>query len=76
MLFVTNDTRYLQPPRNNEVRYAQFSIEQYKEIENGITLDWNGALSISANRPPISINHTYSLKWNDLKLKRHKYLLL
>ncbi len=76
ILFVTNDTSYLQPPRNNQVGYAQFSIEQYREIENGTTLDWNGALSISANRPPITIKHSYSLKWNELKLEQHKYLLL
>jgi hypothetical protein len=75
MLFVTNDSSYLQPPRNNKVGYAQFSIEHNLEIEKGSKLDWNGALSISTNRPPITINHAYSLKWHELKLKQHKYLL-
>jgi hypothetical protein len=76
MLFVTNDSSYLQPPRNNEVGYAQFSIEESREIESGTNLDWNGALSISVNRPPISLNRDYSLKWNELNLTQHKYLLL
>lgn len=76
MLFVTNDSSYLKPPRNNKVGYAQFSIEDNRELEKGYTLDWNGALSISANRPPINIKRAYSLKWNELKLKQHKYLLI
>jgi hypothetical protein len=76
MLFVTNDPSYLQPPRNNEVGYAQFSIEEYREIEIGTILDWNGALSISVNRPPITLKRDYSLKWNELNLTQHKYLLL
>ena len=76
MLFVTNDSSYLQPPRNNEVGYAQFSIEEYREIEIGTILDWNGALSISVNRPPITLRRDYSLKWNELNLTQHKYLLL
>jgi hypothetical protein len=76
MLFVTNDSSYLQPPRNNEVGYAQFSIEESREIESGTNLDWNGALSISVNRPPITIKHSYLLKWKDLTLKQHKYLLI
>jgi hypothetical protein len=76
MLFVTNDPCYLQPPRNNEVGYAQFSIEQSREIESGTILDWNGALSISVNRPPITLKRDYSLKWNELNLTQHKYVLL
>ena len=76
MLFVTNDQSYLQPPRNNEVGYAQFSIEQSREVESGTILDWNGALSISVNRPPITLKRDYSLKWNELNLTQHKYLLL
>ena len=76
MLFVTNDSSYLQPPRNNEVGYAQFSINQNRIVESGQTLDWNGALSISVNRPPIHLVNSYFLKWSEMKLKQHKYLLL
>jgi hypothetical protein len=76
MLFITNDESYQLPPRNNEVGYAQFSINQNRIVESGQTLDWNGALSISVNRPPISLRNSYFLKWSEMKLKQHKYLLL
>ena len=76
MLFITNDESYQLPPRNNEVGYAHFSINQNRIVESGQTLDWNGALSISVNRPPISLRNSYFLKWSEMKLKQHKYLLL
>jgi len=76
MLFITNDESYQLPPRNNEVGYAQFSINQNRIVESGQTLDWNGALSISVNRPPIHLVNSYFLKWSEMKLKQHKYLLL
>jgi hypothetical protein len=76
MLFVTNDESYLQPPRNNEVGYAQFSINENRTVESGRTLDWNGALSISVNRPPISLINSYFLDWKEMKLKQHKFLLI
>lgn len=76
MLFVTNDESYLQKPRNNKVGYAQFSIHENTVVESGQTLDWNGDLSISVNRPPIKLNNRYLLNWKKLNLKQHKYLLL
>lgn len=76
MLFVTNDESYLKIPRNNEVGYAQFSIHEYRIVESGQILDWNGALTISVNRPPITLNNSYILNWRKLNLKQHKYLLL
>ena len=76
MLFITNDESYQLPPRNNEVGYAQFSINQNRIVESGQTLDWNGALSISVNRAPIHLVNSYFLKWSEMKLKQHKYLLL
>jgi hypothetical protein len=76
MLFITNDESYQLPPRNNEVGYAQFSINQNRIVESGQTLDWNGALSISVNRPPIQLVNSYFLKWSEMKLKQHKFLLI
>ncbi len=76
MIFITNDESYLQPPRNNEVGYAQFSINENRTLDSGRTLDWNGALSISVNRPPISLRNRYFLNWTEMKLKQHKFLLL
>ena len=76
MLFLTNDQSYLIAPRNIEVGYAQFSIEQNREIKSATTLNWNGTLSTSVNRPSITVNYNYSLKWKELSLKQHKYLLL
>lgn len=76
MLFVTNDESYLLKPRNNKVGYAQFSIHENRTIESRQTLDWNGALSISLNRPPINLKNSYYINWKKLNLKNHKYLLL
>jgi hypothetical protein len=76
MLFVTNDESYLLPPRNHDVGYAQFSIEDYRIVKSGQTLNWNGALSISINRPPIKLNREYVLNWKKLTLHQHSYLLL
>jgi hypothetical protein len=76
MLFITNDESYLQPPRNESVGYAQFTIHQNREIKRAQTLDWNGALSISVNRPSISLKNNYILKWSEMKLKQHKFLIL
>ncbi|MFN4878834.1 MAG: hypothetical protein ACK5H3_02195 [Flavobacteriia bacterium] len=76
MIFITNDESYLQPPRNNEVGYAQFSIDENRVVKCGQKLDWNGALSISVNRPPIQLSNGYSLNWREMQLKQHKYLLI
>lgn len=76
MLFVTNDETYLLRPRNTEVGYAQFALFENKIVNSGEKLDWNGSLSISDNRPPIKLKHNYILKWKDLKLDQHKYLLV
>ena len=76
MLFVTNDENYLQKPRNNDVGYAQFSIDENRTVESGQTLDWNGALSISVNRPPITLYNSYILNWQKLNFNQHKYILL
>lgn len=76
MLFVTNDESYPLKPRNDEVGYAQFSIHENRTVESGQTLDWNGALTISVNRPPITLNNCYNINWKELNLQQHKYLLL
>lgn len=76
MLFITNDETYLLRPRNKTVGYAQFALNEDKTVYSGEKLDWNGSLSISDNRPPIKLKHNYTLKWKDLKLDQHKYLLV
>lgn len=76
MLFVTNDVSYRLEPRNNNVGYAQFSIHEQRLVESGQTLDWNGSLSISCNRPPITLKNSYFLNWCKSGLKQHEYLLL
>ena len=76
MLFVTNDESYPLKPRNDEVGYAQFSIHENRTVESGQTLDWNGALTISVNRPPITLKNSYNINWKELNLEQHKYLLL
>lgn len=76
MLFVTNDGSYRLRPRNNNVGYAQFSIHENRIVKSGQTLDWNGSLSISSNRPPITLKNSYFLNWSKSGLKQHEYLLL
>jgi hypothetical protein len=76
MLFITNDNSYLKSPQNKDVGYAQFSIEENRSVKSGEVLDWNGALSISVNRPPIVLNHSYTLNWKNLNLDQHKYLII
>jgi hypothetical protein len=76
MLFVTNDETYLQPPLNMNTGYAQFSIHDGKTVLQHETLDWNRALSISRNRPPIQVNREYHLHWEQMQLVSHTYLLL
>jgi hypothetical protein len=76
MLFVTNDETYLQPPLNMNTGYAQFSIHENKTVVERETLDWNRALSISRNRPPIQLNKGYRISWTNMQLENHFYILL
>lgn len=76
MLFVSNDESYVQPPLTVNTGYAQFSIHEGRVVNMGDMLNWNRVLSISANRPPITLNNAYELIWNNLRLKQHKYLLI
>ena len=76
MLFVTNDETYLHPPLNMNTGYAQFSIHEGKTVAQNETLDWNRALSISRNRPPIQLNNTYHLTWRPMQLQNHFFILL
>lgn len=76
MLFVTNDETYLQPPLNMNTGYAQFSIHEGKTAAQNETLNWNRALSISRNRPPIQLNGNYHLTWRAMQLQNHFFVLL
>lgn len=76
MLFVTNDEAYLQPPLNLNAGYAQFSTHEGKLVAHDETLDWNGDLAISRNRPPIQLSRTYCLTWSHMQLQNHFYILL
>jgi hypothetical protein len=76
MIFVTNDESYSQPPLRANTGYAQFSIHEGRVVNMSETLNWNRILTISANRPPITLSHAYNLTWNNLNLQQHKYLLL
>jgi hypothetical protein len=76
MLFVTNDETYLQAPLNMNAGYAQYSIHAEKTVTQHETLDWNRALSISRNRPPIQLNKSYHLEWTQMQLQNHFFLLL
>jgi hypothetical protein len=76
MLFVTNDETYLQPPLNMNTGYAQFSIHEGKTVMQQETLDWNRALSISRNRPPIQLNRNYHLAWTPMQLENHFCIIL
>lgn len=76
MLFISNDESYIKPPLNANTGYAQFSIHEGRVVNIGQMLNWNKILTISANRPPITLSHAYNLTWNNLNLQQHKYLLL
>jgi hypothetical protein len=76
MLFVTNDETYLQPPLNMNTGYAQYSIHEGKTVAQHETLDWNRALSMSRNRPPIQLNRDYHLSWTPMQLEKHFCVLL
>ena len=76
MLFITNDETYLQPPLNMDAGYAQFSIHENKTVAQHETLDWNKALSISKNRPPIQLNRGYLASWTEMQLQNHFFMIL
>lgn len=76
VLFVTNDVKYLKLPSNKNVGYAQFSINQGREIANNSCLKWNGDLSIANKRPGFTLNNDYSINWNKMNIQEHHYLLI
>jgi hypothetical protein len=77
VVFVTNDETYLNPPLNNNVGYANFSIHDGRIVEAGSILDWNGDLVIADTRPPISIQYRNELDWSDFGyLEQHKFLII
>jgi hypothetical protein len=77
VVFVTNDESYLNPPLNNNVGYANFSIHEGRVVEANSVLDWNGDLAIADTRPPISIQNRSELHWVDFgHLELHKFLII
>lgn len=76
VLFVTNDIKYLKLPSSTNVGYAQFSINQGREIANNSYITWNGDLTISNNRPGFTLNHYYFINWTKMNMEKHHYLLV
>jgi hypothetical protein len=66
ILFVTNDSGYKRLPKNINVGYAQFSINEGRLINNGSTLNWNGELKTAPGRPKLSFKERYRINWKDL----------
>lgn len=76
MIFVTNDLNYQYSPRNVNVGYAQFSIHSNRVVAKNEILNWNGNLSISKNRPAISVSKSYKISWHPLPIDQHFYILV
>ena len=77
VVFITNDETYLNPPLNNNVGYANFSIHNGRVVEADSLLDWNGDLAIADTRPPIRIQNRNELQWVNFEyLEQHKFLII
>ena len=77
MLFVTNDMRYKNEPRNNSVGYFNFSVHDKRFVEKDTPMMWNKKVEVVAhNRPSITLNNNYKIIWQKLPLDNHYYVLI
>lgn len=79
-LFISNDPSYERKPREG-VQYGPFSIHQNREVHAGTFLNWDESITkIKPDRgkrfPGFKITNSYAINWKDLKIKKHKYILL
>jgi len=80
VLFISNDSLYQTQPRQN-VQYEPFSIHQNRQVVAGTVLNWNStSKAIKETRqqkfPPIRLTNDYTISWQDMNLKDHKFILL
>lgn len=80
ILFITNDLTYLNEPRA-DVQYGPFSIHNGRQVLQSTLLNWDATKkSIKENRsekfPGFTIAKAYTINWQDLNIKNHKYILL
>ena len=76
MLFVSNDPSYRQPPRNNDIGGAPFSIYQGRQVNANTFLNWNQELSVSNGRPGFLLTHGYMINWSPMIIDNHYYILI
>ena len=75
VLFVTNDSSYIQAPLNQQNGGAPFSIHQGKEVNQNEFLNWNAELAVAANNPGFQLNRNYSINWNAMNIENHQYII-
>jgi hypothetical protein len=80
VLFISNDSLYQRQPRQN-VQYEPFSIHEYRQVVGGTILNWNATRkAIKESRqikfPPITLANGYSIRWQDMNLTEHKFILI
>lgn len=76
VLFVSNDLTYKNPPLNENVGYAQFSIHNNRHIAENSFLNWNGNLAVANRRPGFIVSYAYNIVWNILPIEQHYYILI
>ena len=63
-IFITNDELYKKGPRNDNVSYAQFSLEDEREISAKDKLMWKENKSVDTQRKnSIILNSSHRFKW-------------
>lgn len=75
VLFVSNDLTYQKPPSNYLVSYAQFSINNGRNVPANKTLNWNGNPSVAIGRPQITTRYNYIINWTAMNIDQHHYIL-
>lgn len=75
VLFVSNDSSYIRPPRNLKIGYAPFSIHEGRNVASGTQLNWNGEGTTANGRPGFGLNHSYLINWTKMPFQNHYYVL-
>ncbi len=68
VLFITNDTSYINKPSNEDVGYANFSIHQDQFVQSKPILKWKGKESkFSKKLVNIELKNSYKINWIEMK---------